>query len=1723
MTFRPIEDSKRIVDYYRDYILTTYRTNNDLYNQQLESALENDEIIAKGPYISVVDPYEKGETIRELIACNELSPGLVDVSELKIDRPLYAHQVESIRKANRGENLVISTGTGSGKTECFLIPIINQLIAERDAGSLGPGLRALIIYPMNALVNDQIRRLKTLLSAPNLIDITYGKYTGETKKKHKDALEAYHGKNNGDDPPENELISREQMWESPPHILITNYAMLEYLLLRPDDNIFFSGDFANNWRYVVLDEAHTYSGAKGIEVSTLLRRLMASLDNDEDIRFFLTSATLGKPDENSKIRTFAESLCSKSFSDASVIRSTPKPPAAPDQLKALDFAIYRTLADMIRENEPYVTCLEQLRAWEVPLSAGVSEEDTFAKSLYDMILHDSFFHKARWSMINRTKRVSDLAKLLQVTNDELTDFIVVVSQAVREGDKLFEAKYHMFLRGIEGVYVTLYPSNRLFVNKMETYTPIDQPEVSYKAYEISYCHNCNAIYIVGNSDNGILRQLSDKTKVESQDVYLFNGSYDAILDDEQDEEADQDASEYLCCARCGTLERKTNIERNMCDHDAINYNRLIKVKSGKDTLHACPCCHQINTSRSILRPFMIGSDAATAVIATALYDTLPNTKKTYEIISVDDGFGEDGTIEIREHIEYMTKQFIAFSDSRQAAAFYASYLGTTYLDHLLKRLMTKICTDQAMLMQNKDGVDLNWFHTKLVTQMNEAHILKDSLERDRAAWMAILKEFVNFKAKNALQSLGTMFFDFDISLPENKRFDLTAAESTDLMKIFLTQFVANGAIKFPISLSEEEHKELTFTSWERGFVEDFAPQRKHASWLPKDGRENGRLKLVKKFFGKQMSDEGAREMLGIIWKRLGSAMIKRDSHTHGFFLQSEKVKIRTVPQLHQCATCKTLTPFNFRNLCPNYRCNGMLHPYDASKDSQTSHYRNLYKRLNLDELVVKEHTAQLDSDQAYFYQDDFIRKKINVLSCSTTFEMGVDVGSLETVFMRNMPPSPANYAQRAGRAGRSLKAAAYALTYCVNRSHDLNFYREPQSMIKGLIAPPSFDVRNEKIVQRHVFATAFAFFWRKFPEFYTHTVGKFEECGGPKEFRAYLDSNPIDLQDHLNKIVVDGLKERIGIDSFAWLSRLFNEDKLSPGVFNMAFDRYQDDMAQLSKSEQLMRRKRDRLKAETPEAKAAFWNEEAISRSMRTLRDQQLISFLSKQNLIPKYGFPVDTVGLVSARVGGVFDRLSLDRDLTTAISEYAPGSEIVADGHIIRSRYLKVVPGFRWPERKFSVCSKCGTLNRVWFSDKLPDQCRQCGGKLGKTNPNYVIPKFGFVMANEDAKQAGAIKPERTYRGEISYIGDGTRIKPHNFTVNGKRIEIGASKMDELAVLNRANFYICDACGYGKIEPKKFVKEIHCKHERPTGYPCGSQKLTRRVLGHEFQTDVVMLKFLDEDIVSLERAWTILYALLEGLSRHLTVDRNELSGCLHWFKRDDSIVGGNYGFILFDNIPGGAGYVRQLRTPNAIKGMLEKGELVVRRCTCGEDLGDTTCYGCLQNYYNQQQHDLMQRRFAIELFDSLKGNEATWFVDHVEVRTDDESKQSDPSEIEKPRFKASFAGGGLNPDSRTPEEIFDYIKSDTDVIQERALFDDLVDAYAIKGFEKPYYGTSIRCHDLNLNIFPDLVWKDAKVAFFLMINDSQYQLAKQTDWKCFCQLEPFHIDELLQILRGAE
>jgi hypothetical protein len=355
---------------------------------------------------------------------------------------------------------------------------------------------------MNALANDQIDRLRrTLADYP---DITFGCYTGQTEYTKEKALALFHKLNTDPDtgieatPLKNEILSREEMKNAPPHILITNYAMLEYLMLRPEDSVFFDGEFAGHWKYIVLDEAHTYTGSTGIEVSMLLRRVVAKLHSPK-IQYILTSATLGDENSDAEVVSFAENLCSASFKMADVIRATRIDLAkgvVADRRLPNDF--YNTVDQWIE----YGYSDEQILKRIDEVFHIKSDTTDLSLFLYDLLLRDETYWKVK-TFLSTPKSIDEICEYMDWAQEDLADFVEVASRAVKERTKLFDSRYHLFIRASEGVFVTLSPHKSLWLSQRDK-DRYDGQE--YKVFEVVTCSQCHAMYIIGKIEEGCLNR-----------------------------------------------------------------------------------------------------------------------------------------------------------------------------------------------------------------------------------------------------------------------------------------------------------------------------------------------------------------------------------------------------------------------------------------------------------------------------------------------------------------------------------------------------------------------------------------------------------------------------------------------------------------------------------------------------------------------------------------------------------------------------------------------------------------------------------------------------------------------------------------------------------------------------------------------------------------------------------------------------------------------------------------------------------------------------------------------------------------------------------------------------------------------------------------------------------------------------------------------------------------
>lgn len=421
-----------------------------------------------------------------------------------------------------------------------------------------------------------------------------------------------------------------------------------------------------------------------------------------------------------------------------------------------------------------------------------------------------------------------------------------------------------------------------------------------------------------------------------------------------------------------------------------------------------------------------------------------------------------------------------------------------------------------------------------------------------------------------------------------------------------------------------------------------------------------------------------------------------------------------------------------------------------------------------------------------------------------------------------------------------------------------------------------------------------------------------------------------------------------------------------------------------------------------------------------------------------------------------------------------------------------------------YVVCPTCKRMN-VFLSKTDNTTCRYCGQNIAAEIAQYYIePVNGFKTG--PTKESARLKPKRSYAGEVSYVGNGKTDEKR--LVLGNVIGIETSSDDELLVMNKSGFYMCSTCGYSEIYKGALAaQQITKKHKNYRQYECSDEKLNYLHLGHKFQTDVARLtipELSSEEDIGYPRALSFLYALLEGVSLAMDIERNDIDGILVL-----NLDWKSYDVLLYDNVPGGAGHVKRLLSKNAIMRSLEAALDKISQDCCDEN---TSCYNCLRNYYNQSYHNKLQRKLAIDvinrlLFD-LNPAEEAFSNDHF-------SKYIEAS-IAKTQMKLTLGSDGRNPGSESSREIWEDLIEDCSEESEIDLITTVMEKCP-DIISRPYYDKTVKIEETGEKFHADLLWDDKKTILFLDESYEDYLIAQKTGWNVFCTRDGFDVDAFIE------
>jgi len=1597
-------------DAYLRYLETSFYLKDPTIHRQFRELLrDNTQLpLVRQPILEVSPGFNTGSSIEQLIMEGVFHKMFGKIDKRDLTRPLYSHQERALRMAVQDRrNLVIATGTGSGKTEIYLYPIINHLLLESQLGTLkNPGVRALLLYPMNALANDQLARLRAFASI--FPEITFGRYTGETDQSYEKSLRSYYEFHDGKDPSPNELICRDQMRDTSPHILFTNYAMLEYLLLRPEDSSLFGG---GHWKFLVLDEVHSYSGALGVEIAMLLRRLKERVVQSEHGRLqcIATSATLGGGEKDfPKIANFATDLFGEIFNigdiisaDNVILKSEPSKWNTTSNkmfasLKEAVFSSKEILVEdlaLIAKNHDVPAAVIASALTEASNAEGKEKYQTF---LFHLLKGNSKVNEIR-DQLNR-RRALELHDVQGVNEPELTDIIALGAQARKCADQipLIPAKYHIMARAISGIYVWFDVDNKpQLLSKREKYHYEDGRE--YAVFELACCNRCGEIFLVGENKDGFIIQppdIGDDPITRLNWFQLCADSSDNIVDEDDAVDADEDLSKepsgytspMRICRICGRIDDASTFNPNSCIGHTAETISVVKIKNKlrRNVPQQCPSCR--NLYGSVASRIVTGKQAPVAVLATAFYQKIPASRK-----SADADLPGGG------------RKLMMFSDSRQDAAFFAPFMDKTYNKFKQRRYLVEALEGKT------EPIDLqDWAHIckKIAEDAGEWNEDSSGAVRRKDAGRWVLREWIAIDRRLSLEGVGCVKFSLrkpssfsTIEVLSQPPWNLNQEEQWVLIQVLLDSIRSNGIVSFndddgvfsgiePIDDIFEPRNVACYLRGANGNT-----QKHIYAWEPAQNHTNKRLdylfRILKK--GRILDDAEAKEYafsaLKEIWREINHpngplnklferVTIKNSDESNLFRLKPNwwQVQYTANNDLYRCETCGTVAAYSVNKVCPMSGCNGNITLYSLEERNH-NHYFKLFTSMTPIPLKVSEHTAQLAKEKAFAAQQDFITGKVNFLSCTTTFELGVDVGDLQAVFMHNIPPTPGNYIQRAGRAGRRADNAAIIVTFAQRRTHDFAYFEDWSRMVQGSIRPPTIHLNNIKIIRRHIHAEAIADYFHTYPEVFADRIEILFDpsTSRPDEINRYLANHPENLKNRLRRIIPMPLSARLGIENWEWFDGqgMQEEDKHECFIERLANATrdIQDDWQALQQAEEDASQQRNY-------PSASFF-----SQQLNTLKKRSLIGKLGTYGLMPKYGFPTEVVELKirsNVKEGG---ELELQRDMKLALSEYAPGNQVVAGGKVWTSEGVVLPSGNRkLHEFHYWHCVKCHYFyaeNIISIGEQLgSDKTCYCEAPNNIVSAKtYIYPEFGFSTAASKAfERIGEERPSMKSYSEVFFHNDAIES---DFTPFPSLSDIlyRVAKQGWIYVLNnnhRDDFYLCQSCGYMSIENPVYTRKGYINHKKPwtSDQNCSNTHLQRRGLGYRYRTDVLELRFPLDILSKLEiqspddfhSLWlSVLYAIVNGACQKLEFDERDLGGCLYYAKK------GHPSLVLFDTAPGGAGFVHEIYDH-----FLEviKSALLLLDCKyCAED---SSCIACLRTYYNQRDHNLLRRGLAKRYLEAL-------------------------------------------------------------------------------------------------------------------------------------------------------
>lgn len=1565
----PIELSYKIKDSLRRYLqaVLPVSTKYPKLSSAINEVLNEPDRLLRGPYVESLSDFEKGASLKDLVEegiLNEKVASLKTSQPSIYNRALHKHQEVALRSIVNGKNVIVSTGTGSGKSECFLYPILNSLLNDDNLDE--PGVRTILIYPLNALANDQLykRIVPFFVGDFAKMGIKVGRYTGLTQKggrteeaeKILSAEPYFREKLGWESIPENWLLTRDEMLKSPPHILITNYAMLEHLLLFPKNAPLF---FNSKLKFIVLDEVHTYTGAQASEVAFLIRKLKQRL-NVTKVQCVGTSASFGDESKDKDVLSFASDLFGEPFSvvirgkrEPHVLLRTP--PKHPFSLTAKEWIECAKNIDNIAPNvilEKYADNIEMRKLSDI-FQSNNGNPLSFKALAYQIFGEDDNSYEALSAMIT-----------------------IGIKARKSEADfPLLPGRYHIFLNGIDNITITLSDKTDEHFNDIKIGKQFFD-EIGIR-FSLLTCRKCGQPYIegflVGNKLLPYPRSSSEKAL---RRVFLLDNN--SHVEDEDDSVGESNVESVVINPITGEYRCKTGV--------TLFEVRLKKDDElGRSFLHKCPACGGTSgTNVDVITKYSPGDFMFSTVASDLLYQSLPK-KKGHEA-------------EIGEG-----RKLIVFSDNRQDAGQFAYSFQKTSEDLLLRRLMMK------SILNNNDNLSFNTLRNEVCKILGNKYPFLDDKgdvyqnSSDASAFLLgkIASEFcLPTGRRNSLEALGLVKISTCKSYLDKASDTFKDALPSDLFKYsseileILIESVRRNRCISDLSQVRMDDKHIWGDSFSYdGFRFSLVPEKDKKyrfSWLP--SYENGTIRHNRRsfFLRNLLNDSFSNDDVIDILKAAYSSLKEADiivSSSRGNVLNVDSVMLSSgiEAKLYICDKCGRKFFYNISDKCPSYKCTGslrVLSDEERQQEYENKHYMRMFlaKDTEYSSKVVREHTAAINNDIREKIEQDFRKGKINVLSCSTTMELGVDIGELESVVCRNVPPTIQNYQQRTGRAGRRAQGAPISVTVARNRNFDQTEFNEVEHYLSQTPSTPFVHLLNKKLFERHQFSIILSG-WLKTLLKDKNSSPSLKDFFGESFTKEEENKFITTLNDWLSLPGNDSLSKAIRLSESlpgelskteAEMKEAFGGKIMEAAAWYGERWRYYDEKA--SECAKLRKFKT-----------AAYWDHMKEKWS-----EQLLIEQFPKLGLIPSYTFPVNNIqlevltGESGDRNKNPWDReIQLNRDARLGISEYVPGARVIAGGRMWESYGVGRYPKHFMATQLYFLCPECNNVEVYQSLDDVPSKCRACGAHIEKTKIRAFIEPKSFVTSaekpNGETPDLVRLKPPPSQESKL--LGGAADDAFTSTKISDITWAYQNSIEGKMFIVNKGygEGYIRCGCGYAKaVKRGQLQKTMKDKHKTPYGEHCKNPSWENKGkpedFAHVYNTDTLQIRFNrtlpppSPELTDEEKSqWThsmcvtLVEAIRLGAIRLINIDQRELSGTYRLHAGIPEV-------ILYDSTPGGAGYCAMLQSCD-IQSLLDAACF---KLECKNECSNS-CRSCLQSYDNQILWDFLRRKPILKWLKEFK------------------------------------------------------------------------------------------------------------------------------------------------------